>query len=50
MRDPLNLTAVPNDAFGLQEPGGEFKIASGRAHGDAQGSAIDADLERLFGH
>ena len=50
MRNPFNLTAVPNDAFGLQEPGGEFKIASGRAHGDAQRSTIDANLQRLFGN
>jgi hypothetical protein len=39
----------PGDqAFAGQEPGGELLVLAGGSHGDGQGIAVDADLERLL--
>ncbi len=39
-----------DDALGEQKPLGQFDIGPRRAHGDGDGSAVDADLQRLLDH
>ncbi len=40
------IGAIVDDAFGVEEPGGELEVVARRAHGDDDRRAVDADLER----
>ena len=46
--DGENVGAGFQNTFGEQEPGGEFAVVAGSAHGDRKVAAVDADLQRLF--
>jgi hypothetical protein len=43
-----NLILVLEQAFAVQKAHGQFFVVTGRAHGDADGTGINLDFERLF--
>jgi hypothetical protein len=48
MGDFNDVGAAFENAFGEEKAGGEFFVVAGRAHGDRDGFAADADFEGFF--
>jgi len=43
-----DLVAIRDQAFGEEKAGGEFFVVAWSAHGNADGTGFDLDLERFF--